>query len=145
MTPIDYGLYLTTLVGAAAMYVFSLHKGFNGCVPFLKRMFPGRSTVFYDRLDFLLVSFLGSFIGYRLLDPQHYPQALTAGLCWVSAVNVVMKPAETPNLAHSPVIDDLARREENGEVASGEMPSASEDGVKSDGRRELKSQRSTNA
>ncbi|MFM0139229.1 hypothetical protein [Caballeronia grimmiae] len=144
MTTIDYGLYLTTLVGAAAMYVFSLHKGFNGCVPFLKRMFPGRSTVFYDRLDFLLVSFLGSFIGYRLLDPQHYPQALTAGLCWVSAVNVVMKQAETPDPAHSRVIGET-QREENRKVGSGDMPSTGEDSVKSHGRRELKSQRSTNS
>jgi hypothetical protein len=90
MASVDYGLYSTTLIGAAAMYVFSLHQGFEGSVAFLKRMFPGKSDVFYDRFDFLVVTFLGSFIGYVLFEPKYYPQALSAGLGWVSAVNVVM-------------------------------------------------------
>jgi uncharacterized membrane protein YbjE (DUF340 family) len=90
MPNIDYGLYAMTLFGSAAMYVFSLHQGFEGAVSFLKRMFPTRSAVFYDRVDFILVTIMGSVLGYILFDPKVAYQAITAGLGWVSAVNVVM-------------------------------------------------------
>lgn len=94
MANIDYGLYATTLMGSAAMYVFSLHQGFEGAIKFLKRMFPNRSQVFYDRVDFILVTFLGSALGFILLEPKQAAQALTAGLGWVSAVSVVMNKAK---------------------------------------------------
>lgn len=51
----DVWLYLTTLLGATATYVFSLNKGFAGATGFLQRVFPGRGEAFYARLDFFLV------------------------------------------------------------------------------------------
>lgn len=90
MIEIDYGLYVVTLFGAASMYVFSLKKGFEGSISFLIKMFPERTNVFYDRLDFLVVTIMGSILGYLLLDPKQVHQALVAGLGWVSAVNVAM-------------------------------------------------------
>ena len=85
-----YVLYVVTLFGSFAMYVFSLHQGFEGSVKFLKRMFPRRKKVFYDRVDFFIVIFAGSFIGYVFFEPQTTPQALAAGLGWVSSVNVML-------------------------------------------------------
>ena len=82
--------YLTTLFGATAMYVFSLHKGFQGAVDFLKRFFPGRAQVFYDRVDFVIVIFAGSLIGTIAFAPTNTLQALAAGFGWVGAINVLM-------------------------------------------------------
>lgn len=90
MEHFDYALFSATLLGSFAMYVFSLQRGFAGAVAFLRKMFPDHSQVFYDRLDFFLVTITGSVIGFILFDPQRVHQALVAGLGWVSAVNVVM-------------------------------------------------------
>ena len=48
--------YVITLFGAPAAYVFSLNKGFQGSIPFLKKLFPGYDPLFYQRLDCLLVT-----------------------------------------------------------------------------------------
>lgn len=90
MMNFDYAMYAATLLGCFAMYVFSLHQGFEGAIAFLKRMFPNHSQVFYDRVDFVLVIITGSLLGYILLEPVKYSQAVVAGLGWVSAVNVIM-------------------------------------------------------
>jgi uncharacterized membrane protein YbjE (DUF340 family) len=82
--------YLITLFGAAAMYVFSLNKGFEGSLAWLKRMMPGKSAVFYDRLDFCVVVFAGSIIGTICFIPQNTFQALAAGFGWVGSINVLM-------------------------------------------------------
>jgi hypothetical protein len=82
--------YVTTLFGAGAMYVFSLFRGFTGSVPALQRLLPNRSTVFYDRLDFLILVFTGSIIGTIFFHPQDTLQALSAGFGWVGAINVLM-------------------------------------------------------
>ena len=82
--------YVITLFGATAMYVFTLHKGFDGSVPFLRRMFPGRRKVFYDRVDFLIMIFAGSVIGTIFFSPSNTLQALAAGFGWVGAINVLI-------------------------------------------------------
>jgi hypothetical protein len=84
-------LYLITLLGATSTYVFSLNKGFAGATSFLQRIFPGRSDAFYARLDFFLVTFIGSGIAFILFGPVDNPKAVMAGLGWVSAVNVALK------------------------------------------------------
>lgn len=90
LTSTDFLLYLIALLGATSTYVFSLNKGFEGATRFLRRMFPGRSKVFYDRLDFFLVIFVGSGLGFILFGPTTNTQALMAGLGWVSTVNVLL-------------------------------------------------------
>ncbi len=90
MLNVDYGLFAVTLLGSVAMYMFSLHQGFEGAVSFLKRMFPNRAQVFYDRVDFIVVTLFGSFIGYIIFEPSNTAKALTAGLGWISAISIIM-------------------------------------------------------
>ncbi len=90
--PIGWKLffYAVTLFGSMAMYVFSLNKGFNGAGDFLRRFFPGKSDVFYDRLDFVLVVVFGSIIGSIFFSPQTAFGALAAGFGWVGAANTLL-------------------------------------------------------
>ena len=87
----DALLFVTTLFGSASMYAFSLNKGFEGALPFLKRVLPGRSTVFYHRSDFFVVVVAGSVIGTIFFQPLSPLQALAAGFGWVGALNVLVK------------------------------------------------------
>jgi len=82
--------YLTTLFGATSMYIFALNKGFDGAVPFLRRILPERSEALYHRLDFVIVIFAGSVIGSISFSPHNSLQALAAGFGWVGAMNVMM-------------------------------------------------------
>ena len=85
--------YIVTLFGATAMYVFSLYKGFQGAIDFLKRLFPNHSASFYARVDFFVVIVAGSIIGFILFSPGTPIQALCAGLGWVGAMNTVVTKA----------------------------------------------------
>jgi len=87
-TPVLY--YLVTLFGASAMYVFSLNKGFEGSLAFLKRVAPGKTQVFYDRVDFVIVIFAGSVIGTIFFSPVSTLEALAAGFGWVGAINILL-------------------------------------------------------
>lgn len=82
--------YLTTLFGAAAMYVFSLNKGFEGAAAWLRKMLPGRAPVTYDRLDFLVVVIAGSIIGTISFSPASTFEALAAGFGWVGAMQILI-------------------------------------------------------
>src|SRR5687767_5929174 len=82
----EFGLYLVTLFGATAMYAFSLQKGFPGSIPFLKKMLPLKSDVFYNRFDFALVVTSGSIIGHIFFQPVSTLEALAAGFGWVGAM-----------------------------------------------------------
>jgi hypothetical protein len=72
------------------MYVFSLQKGFKGAGTFLRKFFPGKSDIFYDRMDFCLVVMFGSIIGTIFFSPQSSFAALAAGFGWVGAVNTLL-------------------------------------------------------
>jgi hypothetical protein len=86
--------YFTTLFGAAAMYAFSLHKGFEGSIAWQKRVFPGHEQVFYDRLDFFIVAIAGSIIGTISFSPTGTFEALAAGFGWVGAMQILInKPS----------------------------------------------------
>jgi len=94
-------LYLTTLFGAVAMYVFALNKGFEGSVPFLKKFFPKRAETFYNWADFLIVVLSGSIIGTICFRPADSLSALAAGFGWVGAMNVLItKREEPPGASH---------------------------------------------
>jgi hypothetical protein len=82
--------YLTTLFGAIAMYVFSLNRGFEGSVAWLRKMWPNRPAVLYDRLDFVIVVLAGSLIGFISFNPRTSYEALAAGFGWVGSINVLM-------------------------------------------------------
>jgi hypothetical protein len=72
------------------MYVFSLHKGFQGSAAFLRTVAPGHEDVFYARTDFVLVTVFGSIIGYIAFTPTTSFQALVAGFGWVGTMNVLI-------------------------------------------------------
>lgn len=80
--------YMITLLGSFCMYLFSFSRGFDGATPKLRKLFPNREDVFYDRLDFILVVFLGSAIGTIFFGPKDSIQALAAGFGWVGASEV---------------------------------------------------------
>jgi hypothetical protein len=82
---------LTTLFGSAGMYVFSSYQGFDNSRNFLRNILPDRQPSFYYRLDFILMSFTGAFIGYITFKPQDIYQALAAGFGWAGAMNVLLK------------------------------------------------------
>lgn len=84
-------LYLTTLFGSFIMYIFSFQKGFDGSIGVLKRLFPAKKKVFYDRVDFLVVVVSGSFVGMILFIPTSHVQAFSAGLGWVGAINMILR------------------------------------------------------
>ena len=86
--------YLTTLFGAAAMYIFSLNRGFEGAIAWLRRVFPGHEQVFYDRLDFIVVAIAGSIIGTISFHPAGTFEALAAGFGWVGAMQVLVHRAD---------------------------------------------------
>ena len=86
--------YLITLLGSFTMYLYSFSKGFEGSITVLKRLFPSKKKVFYDRMDFLLVIFLGSAIGSIFFQPQDSLQALAAGFGWVGAINIMLNNKE---------------------------------------------------
>lgn len=82
-------LVFTTLFGAAATYIFAAQKGFQSTTPFLKRMAPGHSDLFYHRVDFLVGTLCGTAIGTIFFAPATAPEALAAGASWTGAVNVL--------------------------------------------------------
>lgn len=96
-----FALYLTTALGAAAMQVFSMNRGFEGSIAWLKRMWPGHSKAFYHRWDFILVVVIGSLIGYMLFRPAEVQNALAAGFGWVGAVSVFADQRPTASPASS--------------------------------------------
>jgi hypothetical protein len=93
------GIYLLTLFGTIATYVFGMQRGFEGAVSFLRRVLPGRSDAFYHRTDFILVSVFGSMIGAIIFDPHNAFQALAAGCGWVGALNVLLSGRGAPGAA----------------------------------------------
>lgn len=87
----DVGLYAMTLFGAFAMHVFQQYKGFTGSISFLKAVLPGRSDVFYVRLDLVVAVLSGSVIGYVIFAPTAALPALAAGFGWTSAMQTLIK------------------------------------------------------
>ena len=90
-------MWLLTAFACAAMHIFSMVKGFEGSIPWLRRMWPERSDAFYHRVDFVMVVLIGSIIGYLLFRPEQIPHALTAGFGWIGAVSILVNkpPTET--------------------------------------------------
>ncbi len=85
-----------TFFGSVVMYLFSLSKGFTGSVPALQKLMPGRTQVFYDRVDFVIVVVTGAIVGTVFFHPQDPLQALAAGLGWSSAINVLVTQHKVP-------------------------------------------------
>jgi hypothetical protein len=82
-------LYFTAVLGSLLTYLFAAAKGLDSTVPRLKQLLPGKSDLFYARLDFCLIVFLGSAVGLIFFNPQGHINALAAGCGWVGALSVL--------------------------------------------------------
>lgn len=88
--------YAVTLFGATIMYAFSLHARFSGAREFIVKVAPHRSSVYYERMNAVIVIGAGSAIGFIVFAPTGLPECLAAGFGWVGALNVLMKTAAEP-------------------------------------------------
>lgn len=86
--------FLITAFGAAVLQIFSIRKGFQSSVPFLKQAFPGRTDRVYLLSDLILTVFFGALVGTIIFDPSNVRQALAAGFGWVGAINIMLKEPE---------------------------------------------------
>lgn len=87
--------FAITLFAATVAYLFSVNSKLKSSVPALKRLIPSRSDAFYDRIDFIVMTFGGAVIGFVFFDPTTARQALSAGLGWVGAVNILSHGSST--------------------------------------------------
>jgi hypothetical protein len=81
--------FIVTLFAATVAYLFSVQGKLKSSVPALQKLLPSRSDAFYNRLDLLLVIIGGSVIGFVFFNPTTARQALSAGMGWVGAVNIL--------------------------------------------------------
>ena len=85
--------YATVLFGATVTQMLSLTKNFKGTQDFLRRLAPklGDEAVF--RWDFVIVTIIGSLIGFILFEPNGYKQALLAGIGWTASIQALARGA----------------------------------------------------
>ena len=74
--------FIIVALGCAAGRVFPFQRDFQGAREFLEHMFPGRSTVFYERADFVVTCTLGAILGTLVVQPATVHGALLTGLGW---------------------------------------------------------------
>jgi hypothetical protein len=79
--------YALVFLGTVTSYLFSLNKGFEGSVPFLKKQFINRSENFYSRLDLFLSTIFGSILVLVFIHPSDAVASIMAGLSWVGTLN----------------------------------------------------------
>jgi energy-converting hydrogenase Eha subunit A len=85
---------ITVLAGAITAVIFGLAKPSPSCLPFLKRILPNRDSVFYSRIDFILVVILGSTTAWFLYSPQNAQQGFMSGLGFAPLMQQAMKKFE---------------------------------------------------
>jgi hypothetical protein len=86
-------LYLGALLGALILHIFSFDRGFQGAKGVLVQLWPGKTDVFYYRLNFVLMIILGPIVGLVMTDPSYVKQAFAAGLGWVGVINTAIGKA----------------------------------------------------
>ena len=85
-------IFFKTWLGAICAHILSLYSTeFKGTIPFLKKMFPDKSSTFYFRLDFLVLPLIGALLAYVLLDPVSLKSSIFAGLSWSGTLIALLK------------------------------------------------------
>lgn len=85
-------VFFQTWLGAICAHILSLYSSsFKGTIPFLKNLFPGKSKVFYFRLDFLVLPVIGTLLAYVLLEPVGLKSSIFAGLSWSGTLIALLK------------------------------------------------------
>jgi hypothetical protein len=82
-------------VGCAAGRVFPFQREFQGSREFLEHMFPGRSLLFYERVDFLVTCVMGSILGMLIVQPASVHAALATGLGWPFIIRFLVEGMKT--------------------------------------------------
>jgi hypothetical protein len=88
--------YLTVLFGCIVGQVFAVWKDFGGTRAFIRSVFPRWEDPIVHRMDFVLVSILGSILGMLLFRPTEYQQALFAGIGWVATIQALSQRQGSP-------------------------------------------------
>jgi hypothetical protein len=88
-------LWLTSLSLYMRDICGSLSENFNGTRAFLKNFAPQMSTTNLFRLDFVIVTVVGSIVGLIFFNPVGYQQALLAGIGWFTSVQALAKGANS--------------------------------------------------
>lgn len=85
-------IIICTWIGALFGHILSLYdKSFQGCRPFVSRIFPNKKEVFYERIDLILLPTIGCLLAYLLLDPSDIKSATFAGLTWSGTLIALLK------------------------------------------------------
>jgi hypothetical protein len=86
---LQYRSYWLTFLGTLCGQVFSVPGCYGNSIPFIRRMVPGQSGLYYRRVDFWVSILLGPLLAYWLVTPETPYVSLGAGLGW----NYVLKGA----------------------------------------------------
>jgi hypothetical protein len=76
------GRLVTVAFGCAAGRIFAFQRDFEGSRAWLRQMFPGRSPIFYRRVDFIVSCVLGTVLGMLAVQPDTPQTALATGIGW---------------------------------------------------------------
>ena len=87
--------FLIVAIGCAAGRVFPFQRDFQGSRDFLKHMYPGRTSLFYQRTDFVVTCIMGSILGTLIVQPATVHTALATGLGWPFIVRVLLEGMKT--------------------------------------------------
>ena len=79
-------------MGSLCAHILSLYtKDFKGTTPFFKKIFPGKTSTFYFRLDFIVLPIIGTILAIALLEPSNIKTAIFSGLSWSGAIMAFVK------------------------------------------------------
>jgi hypothetical protein len=101
-------LLMVTWIGTVTGQVFSIPGSSGNAIGFIRRMAPGRSELFYERMDLLATMTLGPILVFILWSPETAHGAMGAGLAWNHVVRgaiMAMKhsaPPGPPPTSHDP-------------------------------------------
>ena len=84
--------FFLAYLGAICAHILSLYgDNFNGTVPFLKKIIPKKSDTFHNRIDFLVLPFIGALLAVFLIQPTGLQPSFFAGLGWSGSLMAMLR------------------------------------------------------
>ena len=80
---------VATIVGAASLKIFSINRGFEGTVRWLKLVRPRWSNARLHAVDTVVTTLLGAYIAWITFQPDSQANGFLAGLGWTGIINNV--------------------------------------------------------
>ncbi len=91
--------YFITWLGCVCAHILSLYNpSFEGIRPFVSKLIPNKSNVFYNWIDFILLPLVGVLLALFLLEPQGAKACFFAGISWsavLTSINIKQKKDES--------------------------------------------------